>query len=107
MTIKELRKQKNLTLKQFGESINMSISAICKYERGAYKKQDKIIDKIFEVYGVRVDKSYNAAMQLQIQNDNLKKENQELKKQIKLMKLTKHSIERIRRFLDKIEEEIK
>ncbi|MBQ8094075.1 MAG: helix-turn-helix transcriptional regulator [Clostridia bacterium] len=51
MTIKELRTEKKLTQKAFGESIGISGPAVAQYEKGT-KPSDKVIKAVKDVYGV-------------------------------------------------------
>lgn len=52
--IKELRKQKHLTLKQLGSELNMLDSTLSQYENQKRKPKDEIWEKIAKYFGVTV-----------------------------------------------------
>ena len=54
MTIKELRTSKKLTQAQFADLIGVNRSAVGSLENGRMKINDRIADKIWEVFGVEV-----------------------------------------------------
>ena len=52
MTIRELRKEKNLTQADFARSIGIGVSTVGTYESGRAKPSAAVLAKIREVYGV-------------------------------------------------------
>ncbi|MBQ3305097.1 MAG: helix-turn-helix transcriptional regulator [Clostridia bacterium] len=62
MTIRELRKEKNLTQAEFARSIGIGVSTVGTYESGRAKPSAAVLAKIREVYGVDLgDKKPTAA----------------------------------------------
>ena len=52
MTIKELRKEKGLTLAEFAKALGIGLSTLTGYEAGKRNPSEKVVAKIREVYGV-------------------------------------------------------
>ena len=52
MTIKELRKEKGLTLAEFAKALGIGLSTLTGYEAGKRDPSEKVVAKIREVYGV-------------------------------------------------------
>lgn len=50
--IKELRKEKNLTLKELGQKVGMAASAICRYETGKREPKLETWNKLAEYFNV-------------------------------------------------------
>ena len=55
MTLKELRKQANLTQEDVGKKLNVDQAAISKWESGNTKPSRKYHKKLAKLYGVTVD----------------------------------------------------
>ena len=55
MLLRELRKQRGLTMKELGEKIGVSESTISLYETGRRSPSYEILLKIAEYFGVSVD----------------------------------------------------
>ena len=65
MTIRELRKEKNLTQADFARSIGIGASTVGTYESGRAKPSVAVLAKIREVYGVDLgDKKPTAAQRV-------------------------------------------
>lgn len=52
--LKELRKEKGLTLKQMGQLLNMPDSTLSQYENGRRKPKEEIWQKLADFFGVSV-----------------------------------------------------
>ena len=57
MTIKELRKEKGLTLAAFAKAIGIGMSTLTAYEAGKREPSAKTIATVKEMYGVTLDTS--------------------------------------------------
>ena len=74
-TLKELRLSKGYTLREVSEDLGISLSALCKYERGASPISDRMYYILCEYYGVsEFENKSNKYIELTNQNNNLKYE---------------------------------
>ena len=65
MTIRELRKEKNLTQAEFAKAVDIGVSSVSAYESGRAKPSAAVLAKIREVYGVDLgDKKPTAAQRV-------------------------------------------
>lgn len=55
MTIRELRKEKNLTQAEFAKAVGIGISSVSAYESGRAKPSATVLAKIHFLYGVNID----------------------------------------------------
>jgi len=53
--LRELRKQRKLTAREFGEKFNLAESTISGYETGARKPDMETVEKFADFFGVSVD----------------------------------------------------
>lgn len=105
MTLRELRTELNLTLKQMSEELDMALSSLCKYERGDLITPKSVIQKVYETFGVEIESvEYKTYAALKQQVADLEQENKELRKQVQLLKLNKKAIIRAQNLLKKVEE---
>ena len=61
MTIKELRTERKLTQAAFAKSIGVGLSTVGGYESGRTQPSQAVIDKIRQVYGVKIGTASKAA----------------------------------------------
>ena len=55
MTIRELRKEKNLTQAEFAKAVGIGVSSVSAYESGRAKPSATVLAKIHFLYGVNID----------------------------------------------------
>lgn len=55
MTIRELRKEKNLTQAEFAKAVGIGVSSVSAYESGRAKPSGTVLAKIHFLYGVAID----------------------------------------------------
>ena len=61
MTIRELRTERKLTQAAFAKSIGVGLSTVGGYESGRTQPSQAVIDKIRQVYGVKIGTASKAA----------------------------------------------
>lgn len=71
MNLKELRKQRKLTLKQVSEGMNMPISCISKFEAGLTKMKPEIKERFCKFYNVEDFDELNRREEYNSQKDLL------------------------------------
>ncbi|MFP5109682.1 helix-turn-helix domain-containing protein [Neobacillus sp. C211] len=67
--LKELRKQKKMTLKEVGDYLSLTGVAVSAYEKGTRKPSPNTIEKLADLYDVSVDDIYGR----QSDNSNMRK----------------------------------
>lgn len=56
--LKELRKQKKMTLKEVGDYLSLTGVAVSCYEKETRKPSPEVIEKLADLYGVSIDDIY-------------------------------------------------